>query len=402
MRLTSLVAAWAGSAMISAARAYPGMNETLIETLKEQDCKGSNELIGDLLWLNNSELSPVALLIKSILIYNTDARSNEHYANVPPLHSAACARDTCCVWWYIAEEMERLFRAPDGQCTNAARAAIRLGFHDAAGWSKATGDFGGADGSIVLAPDEIGYRVNHGLEEIIQQMKHWYGKWGHYGVSMADLIQMAANVGTVVCPLGPRIRSFVGRRDSHIPALDGQLPSPFDPADKLIDLFRAKTIEPVGLAALLGAHSTSKQRFVDDNFFGFPQDSTPGVWDTLFYSQTLNGGAPDIFRIPSDVILSQHPHLFPAFKAYAGPGGQGRWNFVSYLSLFIFCRWTFTQPFFCLCFRTTPASTSASACWASTTSTTLPTAHAFFLRQRPSGSARRRRSKYVQGIYRET
>ncbi|KAK3989893.1 putative lip/Mn/Versatile peroxidase [Cladorrhinum sp. PSN332] len=327
MKLTFVVAAWAGSSMFSAARAYPGMNDSLIETLKEQDCNESNELIGDLLYLDNSELSAVALLIKSILVYNTDARSNEYYNYVPPLYSSTCARDTCCVWWYIVDEMERLFRAPDGQCTNAARAAIRLGFHDAAGWSKFTGDFGGADGSIVLAPEEINRRANRGLEEIVQQMKHWYGKWGHYGISMADLIQMGANAATVVCPLGPRIRSFVGRRDSFIPAPDGLLPSPFDPAEKLIDLFRAKTIEPIGLAALLGAHSTSKQRFVDENFFGFPQDSTPGVWDVLYYEQTLGGGAPDIFRFPSDIVLSQHPRLFPAFKAFAGPGGQGRWDF---------------------------------------------------------------------------
>ena len=201
MKLSSLVAAWAGSAMISAAHAYPGMNETLLELLKKQDCNESNELIGDLLYLDDSELSAVALLIKSILIYNTDARSDERYDYVPPLKSAACARDTCCVWWYIAEEMERLFRAPDGQCTNAARAAIRLGFHDAAGWSKYTGDFGGADGSIVLAPEEILRPGNRGLEEIVQQMKFWYDKWSPYGISMADLVQMGANVATVVCPL---------------------------------------------------------------------------------------------------------------------------------------------------------------------------------------------------------
>ncbi|KAK4224772.1 putative lip/Mn/Versatile peroxidase [Podospora fimiseda] len=324
MKLSSVVAA---SAMFSAVNAYPGMNASLIETLKEADCCGSNELIGDLLWLDNSRLSPVALLIKSILIYDTDARSDEFYYQVPALRSFACVRDPCCVWWYIVEEMEKLFRAPDGQCTNAARAAIRLGFHDAGAWSKHTGDFGGADGSIVWAPEEIKRRENHGLEEIIQQMKHWYGKWNSYGISVADLIQMAATTATVVCPLGPRIRSFVGRRDSHRPAPDGLIPSPFDPAEKLIELFRAKTIKPSGLAALLGAHSTSKQRFLDAASFGFPQDSTPGVWDILFYEQTLGVGAPDIFRFPSDIILSQHAHLYPAFRTFTGVNGQERWNY---------------------------------------------------------------------------
>ncbi|KAK0661224.1 heme peroxidase [Cercophora samala] len=331
MKASSIATALAGgTAILSAAvQAHPGMmNSSILEALKEADCNESGELIGDLQWLHPAELSPVAYLIKSILVDRFDAQSNEYYGYVPPLHSAACARDTCCVWWYIAEEMTQLFRAFDGQCTDAARGAIRLGFHDAAGWSKFTGDFGGADGSIVLAPEEILRRPNNGLQEIVQQYKFWYDKWSHFGVGMADLIQMGANVATVVCPLGPRIRSFVGRRDSFIPAPDGLLPSPFDPADKLIDLFRAKTIQPLGLAALLGAHSTSRQRFVDPARAGFPQDSTPGVWDVLFYGQTLAArSAPDIFRFPSDIVLAEHPRMFPAFKAFAGPNGQAPWDF---------------------------------------------------------------------------
>ncbi|OAA48411.1 hypothetical protein NOR_01661 [Metarhizium rileyi] len=34
---------------------------------------------------------------------------------------------------------------------------------------------------------------------------------------MTDLVQSGATVGTVVCPVGPRSRAFIGQRDSHEP-----------------------------------------------------------------------------------------------------------------------------------------------------------------------------------------
>ncbi|KAK4184699.1 putative lip/Mn/Versatile peroxidase [Podospora australis] len=324
----STTAAWVSAVLVPAIQAYPGMNNTLLAQLKEKDSSKTGELIGDLLYLHPSEYSALSHLIKAILVDGADAQSYERYGYIPPLYSSACERDTCCVWSYIAKDMESHFREQTGQCSDAARGAIRLGFHDAGTWSKYTGQHGGADGSIVHAPEEVTRRANYGLEEIIQQYKVWYDRWSGFGVSMADLIQMGANVATVVCPLGPRIRSFVGRRDSYLAAPEGLLPSPFDEAEALIELFRAKTIEPAVLAALLGAHSTSRQRFVDPNFAGFPQDSTPGVWDVLFYPQTLGQGSPDIYRFQSDVILAEHPTMFPAFKAFAGPDGQEFWDFA--------------------------------------------------------------------------
>ncbi|KAK0730980.1 peroxidase [Lasiosphaeris hirsuta] len=297
------------------------------DDLKSADCRESEELIGDLNWLPDYSLSPVGSLVKDVILGKVSGESHEIYYDVPPLRSYACAADTCCVWWYIVDEMERLFRGPGGRCTNAARGAIRLGFHDAAGWSKYTGQFGGADGSIVLAPEEMTSPINAGLQEIVQQMRFWYDKWGGYGISMADLIQMGGTVATVVCPLGPRIRSFVGRVDSYIPCTDGLLPREDSDADTLVELFRAKTIQPHGLAALLGAHSTSQQRFVDPSRFGDPQDSTPGVWDTLFYSETLGRAPPRVFKFRSDIVLSQDPRLFGKFRAFADPnGGQQHWN----------------------------------------------------------------------------
>jgi hypothetical protein len=89
---------------------------------------------------------------------------------------------------------------------------------------------------------------------------------------------MGANVATVVCPLGPRIRSFVGRADSYQLPPEGLLPEVNDTADNLIKLFEEKTIKPNGLVALLGAHTTSQQRFFKPSQAFDPQDSTPGTW----------------------------------------------------------------------------------------------------------------------------
>ncbi|KAK0624866.1 peroxidase [Bombardia bombarda] len=329
MRFSSTAAALAGAAFLPSVLGYPGMDKLLGELqdkAKRQDCCDSTELIGDLITLSDSQLSPVGHLVKNIIVGNASGESNEDYYNVPLLNTASCAADTCCIWQYIANTMEASFRGASGRCTNAARAAVRLGFHDAAGWSKSTGPLGGADGSIVLAPSEILRPKNNGLQEIIQQMQIWYNQYHGYGVSMADLIQFGATVATVVCPLGPRIHSFVGRYDSSIPAPDGLLPGPFDSADFLIDLFRDKTIQPHGLTALLGAHSTSQQRFVDTSRAGDPQDGTPGVWDVLYYKQTLGPKPPRVFTFQSDINLSEDPRIYPEFAAFAGPGGQQHWN----------------------------------------------------------------------------
>lgn len=52
------------------------------------------------------------------------------------------------------------------------KGAIRLGFHDAAGWQKGAA-YGGADGSILLT-DELSRPVNKGLEEIAVMTKQMF------------------------------------------------------------------------------------------------------------------------------------------------------------------------------------------------------------------------------------
>lgn len=128
---------------------------------------------------------------------------------------------------------------------------------------------------------------------------------------------------------GPRIRSFVGRQDSWAACPDGLLPSPFGTPDEFVELFQNKTIGPRGLAVLMGAHSTSRQRFLLPSRAGAPQDSTPGIFDTLYYKETLASDAPPgVLRFPSDLALARHPAFAAAYKSFAGKGGQARWTQV--------------------------------------------------------------------------
>lgn len=328
--------------------AYPGMHK-LLESLHakletRQDAGGqdtpdqfdSNEMIGDLRPSFNGGTggvtSPTGQNVSDIITGKADPESTTLYNGDPPkAGSAKCKADQCCIWRWIALDMEAKFRGKSGRCTGAARAAIRLGFHDAGTWSKFTDDYGGADGSIILSglkgnEAELSRAENRGLQNIADITTTWYNKYSKYGVGMADLIQMGANVATVVCPLGPRVRSWVGRIDSAKPAVNGLLPDVFAEADALIQLFEDKTISPHGLAALVGAHTTSQQAFVNTSRAGDPQDSSPGVWDVRFYNETTGTAPKRVFKFPSDVKLSQHPSISQEWSKFTND--QSHWNEV--------------------------------------------------------------------------
>lgn len=332
---------------------YPGMKDLVKDIRKRAaqadelpDDDAPEELIGDLV---SGITSPTGQTIANILTGAESGQSGVAGYKPPLLGTAACKKDVCCVWAYVAPVMTAAFRGPTGRCNSLARQAIRLGFHDAGGlffqlclkrlrtnkfegtWSKSKAaagqDFGGADGSIALAAAEISRPENHGLEAIVKKAFAVQKLYGKYGVTMADLIQFSSIHATVTCPLGPRVRFFAGRKDSSVAAPDGLLPGVNDSADKLIDLFEDKTISAHQLAALVGAHSTSQQFFVDTAKAGQPLDSTPGIWDTLFYNQTLAATVPKkVFRLQSDLVLSQDPRINDEWLEFAGPGGQSHWN----------------------------------------------------------------------------
>ncbi|KAF1984077.1 class II peroxidase [Aulographum hederae CBS 113979] len=330
MKTSTLLVGYALATALPGTLAWPGMTKTMADLKSKlserQDSSGefdSDELIGDLATVGAT--TAVGKAIKDIILGDADPESDVKLSGtLPAKGSKACAADTCCVWKYIANDMAAKFKGSSGRCNKFARAAVRLGFHDAGAWSKQTGGTG-ADGSIILASGEINRAENKGLQDIAKITKAWYDSYKKYGVSAADVIQMGANVATVVCPLGPRVRSFVGRKDSTTPAVDGLLPNVFADADSLIQLFKDKTIKQHGLTALVGAHTTSQQLFVDPSRARDPQDSTPGVWDVLFYGQTLSNDVPKrVFKFPSDVKLSQHPDISAEWQKFVND--QGDWN----------------------------------------------------------------------------
>jgi len=63
--------------------------------------------------------------------------------------------------------------------------------------------------------------------------------------------------------LGPRTLTYIGRKNSDKANPTGKLPGARDGADQLIKLFSEKTTTFVDLVALLGAHTTARQFFVE-------------------------------------------------------------------------------------------------------------------------------------------
>ncbi|KAL1602458.1 hypothetical protein SLS60_005874 [Paraconiothyrium brasiliense] len=221
----------------------------------------------------------------------------------------------------VSAELTKRFKETNGQCNDAARAAIRFGFHDAGAWDKDT-TTGGADGSLMMDFGEIDRPENNGLQSVRLLLREVQAK---FKVGYADLAQYAHNHATISCPKGPRIRTWVGRKDATGPAPEGKLPDVHDTPDNLIALFERKGFSAHDLAALVGAHAAAKQRFVDTSQAGKPLDTTPGVWDVEFYNDTLQEPQnPDIFVLPSDKKLSVHPKINDEWVSFVGD--QPHWN----------------------------------------------------------------------------
>ncbi|KAK0123891.1 hypothetical protein ONS95_008884 [Cadophora gregata] len=234
------------------------------------------------------------------------------------------------VWTSIASDLTAMFldtSTNPSQCNDDARAAIREAFHDCGSWETSLGATGGCDGSLILSVgnDELGRGENNGLQDISGKLLALQNKWVAVdpSVTVADVIQFAASVAIVTCPGGPQIKTFVGRKDSTTPAKGSLLPDVFAGADDLYALFQRKGLSASELAALLGAHSTSKQFHVPGAPVNASQDSTPGLWDVKYYAETLSPPS-NVYVFPSDAKLAVHPTVGKEFKAFVG--GQAKWT----------------------------------------------------------------------------
>ncbi|KAJ7661149.1 hypothetical protein B0H17DRAFT_1212336 [Mycena rosella] len=215
-----------------------------------------------------------------------------------PPPRATCSRGrtaasaTCCVWYNVLDDIQaNLFEG--GICGDDAHDALRLSFHDAIGYSpQLTGKNkfggGGADGSLIkFSKTELTYAANEGLEEIVADEKVFADKWG---VSYGDMIQFAGAVSVRNCAGGPRVGFMAGRANATAAAPDGLIPEAPDSVDKILARVGDAGLTPEELIDLLASHSIGVQDHVDRTIPGMPFDTTPSVFDTNFYLETLLAG----------------------------------------------------------------------------------------------------------------
>lgn len=212
------------------------------------------------------------------------------YSAPGALNSTACRRDTCCVWDSIQNDLTDIFLEDDSTCNRLARQAVRLGFHDAGTWSR-TSRTGGADGSLLLSPNEMTRSANNGMQDIREVGLEILDRYQDFNISAGDLVQFMHNVAVVVCPLGPRMLTFVGRTDSD-EASAGLIPTADLSADEIVETFANKTFGTRDIVALVGAHTTAEQFFVNTDRAGAPLDTTPGIWDVNYYQEVLTDSPP--------------------------------------------------------------------------------------------------------------
>ncbi|KAL8366581.1 hypothetical protein RB595_010442 [Gaeumannomyces hyphopodioides] len=178
---------------------------------------------------------------------------------------------------------------------------------------------GGCDGSLVTGVSldvKLDRSEKRGLQDVAAYLKDAAAR---HGTSMADMIVFA----------GSEVRTLIGRKDSTNSAKPGGLPNVFDTAANLVDLFAKKGYSQAELAALMGAHSTSTQRFVDPSQAGKSQDSAPGLWDVKYYKEAINyaktGKTPNnVFVSPSDAKLATYQDVGKKFEGFVN--NQNKWS----------------------------------------------------------------------------
>ncbi|KAI0265583.1 manganese peroxidase [Gloeopeniophorella convolvens] len=200
----------------------------------------------------------------------------------------------CCDLFIVIELLQaELF---DGQCDELAHEAVRLAFHDAIGFSNSVPNDsgGGADGSIVTFADvELTYHANIGLDYIVNEYNDILATLSELfevTISAGDLVQLAAAVGLSTCPGAPRLAFFVGRPAAAAAAPDLTVPEPFDTVDSILARFAEAGFSTQQVVSLLAAHSIADASHIDPTIPGTPLDSTPFIFDTQIFVETLLRG----------------------------------------------------------------------------------------------------------------
>jgi hypothetical protein len=117
------------------------------------------------------------------------------------------------------------------------------------------------------------------------------------------------------CPSGPIVQTLVGRTDATVAAPDGQLPAADVAGDEALSHFQAAGFDAKDLAALIGAHTVSRQFITAPASAGAAQDTTPGIWDILYYVQLIAKTAP--FSFISDINLANQNSVGPWMQKFS-------------------------------------------------------------------------------------
>jgi len=246
----------------------------------------------------------------------------------------------CCVWFDVREEL--LNNIFFNTCMDNVHGNVRLAFHDAVGFSQElanAGAFpgGGADGSIVLFPEEQnftnsdGQQPNAGLNENADFVAALVQ---HHGVSAGDAIQFAMALGLTLCPGGPVVPFFAGRPNATQISPQNLVPTPNQ--DVTTILARMQDLGPSGFSSqevvtLLGAHTAGDQSFVDPTNQNQPFDSTPFIWDNQVFLEVLFDNIPGgpltvggnlqttgVFRLASDALFARDTRTACFWQQFIG------------------------------------------------------------------------------------
>jgi len=175
---------------------------------------------------------------------------------------------------------------------------------------------------MLTDPNEVLRSENSGLANIVSLLKPMPAK---FGVSAGDIVQMAGVLGVLACPGGPLIRAFIGRGPALNIAPQNLLPNPNSPVPTLLARFADMGFTSRALMALIGAHSTGKQRFQNTALANDSFDSTVNIWDVRFYSETASATTlPGTFKLASDVNFAGNASTSLDFNRFVGM--QTQWT----------------------------------------------------------------------------
>ncbi|KDR69116.1 hypothetical protein GALMADRAFT_77799, partial [Galerina marginata CBS 339.88] len=195
----------------------------------------------------------------------------------------------CCQLFPVLADLRALFR--DDLCSPGGHGLLHLAFHDAIQFSKSDPKVGGgADGSILTFSNiEGAFPENVGVVQSTAALLHPLRS--AHNISDGDLLHFAAAVAISSCSGAPRMRFLLGRPPAKAPARNGHMiPKATGNVKSVLQRFEAAGISASAVVALLAAHSTARNYVTDPSVIGAPLDSTPRVFDTQIFIETLLKG----------------------------------------------------------------------------------------------------------------